>query len=63
MAFGANYLFLKEGYHYVEVFGGIENIFKIFRVDYVRSFQTGGTQQSGIRIGLPLLFNDTGVAH
>lgn len=60
LVIGANYLFLQPNYHYVEVFGGIENILKVLRIDYVHSFETGGKQQSGIRIGIPLLFDETG---
>jgi hypothetical protein len=36
----------------VEVFGGLENIFKIFRVDFVGSYLNGHKGQAGIRIGL-----------
>ncbi len=60
---GANYLFLPKNYHYLELFAGIENIFKILRIDYIHSFQSGNKQQSGIRIGIPLLFNNTGKRH
>jgi len=36
----------------VEVFGGLENIFKLFRVDMVASYLNGHYSQTGVRIGL-----------
>ena len=51
---GANGLLLEKGRYYLEYFAGLENIFKILRVDYIRSVEQGGTQRSGIRIALPV---------
>lgn len=51
---GANALMLEKGNYYVEYFAGLENIFKVIRVDYIRSVEQGGAQRSGIRIALPV---------
>lgn len=51
---GANGLLLEKGNYYLEYFAGLENIFKILRVDYIRSVEQGGAQRSGIRIALPV---------
>lgn len=49
---GFNAIYIHSGSHYEEVFGGLENIFKIFRVDFVTGFSGGGQSSFGIRIGL-----------
>lgn len=51
---GANGLLIEKGNYYLEYFAGLENIFKVLRVDYIRSVEQGGAQRSGIRIALPL---------
>lgn len=51
---GANGLLIEKGNYYLEYFAGLENIFKVLRVDYIRSVERGGAQRSGIRIALPL---------
>ena len=48
---GANAFYVNEHNNYVEAFGGLENIFKIFRVDLVGSWLNGHYNQTGIRIG------------
>lgn len=52
---GANSLLIEKGNYYLEYFAGLENIFKVLRVDYIRSVEQGGAQRSGIRIALPLM--------
>ena len=52
---GANGLLIEKGNYYLEYFAGLENIFKVLRVDYIRSVEQGGAQRSGIRIALPLM--------
>ena len=47
---GSNAFYVNKANNYVEVFGGIENIFKIFRVDFVTGYQ-GNKVISGFRIG------------
>jgi hypothetical protein len=48
---GANALYINNNSNYVELFAGLENILKIFRVDAVVSFENGKQANTGIRIG------------
>lgn len=48
---GANGFYYRDA-NYFEIFGGIDNIFKQLRVDFVQSFLNGKAWQNGIRIGL-----------
>ncbi len=50
---GANSLLLEKGKYYLEYFVGLENIFKVIRVDYIRSIEQGGVTNAGIRLALP----------
>ena len=47
---GSNTFYVNTNNNYVELFGGLENIFKIFRVDYVVGYSRSKVL-SGIRIG------------
>lgn len=49
---GGNAFFVNKNNNYVEAFAGIENIFKVLRVDVVGSYLNGNKGQVGIRIGL-----------
>ncbi|NII28765.1 carboxypeptidase-like regulatory domain-containing protein [Pseudoflavitalea sp. X16] len=49
---GSNAFWVNKDNNYVEVFGGIENIFKLVRVDVVASYLNGQKGQVGVRIGL-----------
>jgi hypothetical protein len=49
---GANTFFVDKQNYYVELFAGLENIFKVFRVDLVTAYQLGLGNQYGVRIGL-----------
>jgi hypothetical protein len=49
---GSNAFFVNKDNNYVEVFAGIENIFKVIRVDVVGSYLNGNKGQVGVRIGL-----------
>jgi Family of unknown function (DUF5686)/CarboxypepD_reg-like domain len=49
---GSNAFYVNRNNNYVEIFGGLENIFKIFRVDLVGSYLNGRYGQTGVRIGL-----------
>lgn len=49
---GANAFYVNSGNNYVEVFGGLENILKVFRVDVVSSWMGGHYYQTGVRVGL-----------
>lgn len=53
---GSNAFYVHRSNNYVEVFGGLENIFKIFRVDVVVSYLDGKTGQVGVRLGFDGLF-------
>lgn len=48
---GTNTFYVNNDNNYVEVFGGIENIFKMLRVDVVASYLNGTTGQVGVRFG------------
>ncbi|MFC4230442.1 DUF5686 and carboxypeptidase regulatory-like domain-containing protein [Parasediminibacterium paludis] len=51
---GGNGLYINQNSHYYEAFFGIENIFKVIRVDAIKSFDAAGTTATGIRVALPL---------
>lgn len=51
LVLGGNAFYVNEKNNYSEVFVGLENIFKIFRVDLVGAYENGKTGKSGIRIG------------
>ena len=53
---GANGLYVNQNNNYIEIFGGIENIFKLMRVDFVWSYLNGQTGQFGVRFGFGGLF-------
>ncbi len=48
---GTNALYINPGTKYAEAFVGLENIFKIFRVDFVGGFQNGFKPVYTFRIG------------
>lgn len=48
---GGNALFINSKNNYVEVFAGLENVLKIFRIDFVAAYSNGKSVTSGIRIG------------
>lgn len=48
---GSNAFYVNNKNNYVEVFGGLENILKIFRVDFVAGYQANGKVSTGVRIG------------
>jgi hypothetical protein len=49
---GSNTFYVNRDNYYVEAFAGLENIFKIFRVDFVTAYQAQPGNSFGIRIGL-----------
>ena len=49
---GGNAFYVNRNNNYVEVFAGLENIFKIIRVDVVGSYLNGHKGMVGLRIGL-----------
>ena len=48
---GSNAFYVNRDNMYAEVFAGIENIFKVFRVDVITAFENGKKPYTGIRIG------------
>jgi len=48
---GCNTYFIKNNDRYEEVFVGLENVFKIFRLDFVTAFQNGKYQNSSFVLG------------
>lgn len=48
---GSNAFYVNRDNNYVEVFAGLENIFKIVRVDVVASYLNGKKGEVGIRVG------------
>lgn len=49
---GANAFLVNSTNNYLEVFVGLENIFKLFRVDFIQSFTANHVPYSGITIGM-----------
>lgn len=49
---GANSFYVNKNNNYGELFVGVENIFKLFRIDFVSSYLNGSYNQTGIRLGL-----------
>ncbi len=49
---GANAFFVNGDNNYVEAFAGLENIFKVLRVDVVASYLNGEHGTVGVRLGL-----------
>jgi hypothetical protein len=49
---GARALTTRSGRDYIEPFIGLENIFKVLRVDYVWGFERGGPTRGAVRFGL-----------
>ncbi|MBK8519953.1 MAG: carboxypeptidase-like regulatory domain-containing protein [Chitinophagaceae bacterium] len=48
---GSNALYVNKLNNHVEVFAGLENLIKIFRVDLLVSYRNGSYERTGIRIG------------
>lgn len=49
---GANALYIRKNSNYLEGFVGLENIFRIVRVDWIWGFDYGKPATTGIRIGI-----------
>jgi hypothetical protein len=49
---GTNTFFTRSNKYYAEFFFGIDNIFKIFRIDYAFAFRDGKYFDSGIKLGI-----------
>jgi hypothetical protein len=53
---GSNAFYVNQDNNYVEIFAGLENIFKLLRVDVVGSYLNGKPGQVGVRVGFDGLF-------
>ncbi|HVM90166.1 MAG TPA: DUF5686 and carboxypeptidase regulatory-like domain-containing protein [Puia sp.] len=51
---GANGFYIDPFTHYIEGFVGLENIVKLFRVDFVWGYEEGKQSLMGLRIGIPV---------
>jgi hypothetical protein len=49
---GSNAFYVNKNNNYAELFVGLENIFKVLRVDFVAAYANGNKGLTGIRIGL-----------
>lgn len=49
---GTNAFYVNSDNNYFEIFAGLENILKLFRVDFVGSYLNGNNGQFAVRIGL-----------
>jgi hypothetical protein len=49
---GANTFYVNRDNYYAEVFAGLENIFKLFRLDLINAYQPGLGNRVGVRLGL-----------
>ncbi|HEU4607823.1 MAG TPA: DUF5686 family protein, partial [Chitinophagaceae bacterium] len=52
MVLGANTFYVNRDNYYVEAFAGLENILKLFRVDFVTAYQAQPGYSFGVRVGL-----------
>lgn len=55
---GANAFYVNSNNNYVEVFGGIENILKVIRVDVVAGYQSQADTRVGVRVGFGGIFGN-----
>ena len=49
---GSNTFYVNDKNYYVEVFVGLENIFKLLRVDFVTGYQSLPGNKVGLRMGM-----------
>lgn len=54
---GSNAFYVNEKNNYIEVFTGLENIFKVFRLDLIWGFEQGKQSARGFRLGFPIVGN------
>ncbi|MBS1609016.1 MAG: carboxypeptidase-like regulatory domain-containing protein [Bacteroidetes bacterium] len=56
LVIGSNAFYINRGTYYLEAFAGLENIFKLLRVDFVVANQQADANKYGIRIGFDGIF-------
>ena len=49
---GSNAFYVNQKNNYVEIFAGLENVLKIFRVDFVAAYTNGKRGIADVRIGV-----------
>ncbi|PZP42748.1 MAG: hypothetical protein DI598_16600, partial [Pseudopedobacter saltans] len=54
---GSNAFYVNTDNNYIEAFMGLENIFKVIRVDFIQSFSNGRESQFGVRLGFGGIFS------
>jgi hypothetical protein len=52
LVMGSNTFYVDRKNYYAEAFAGLENIFKIFRVDFITAYQAEPGHSYGIRVGM-----------
>jgi hypothetical protein len=55
---GSNAFYVNKDNNYVEAFMGLENIFKVLRVDVVTAYRNGAQGEVGVRLGFGGLFSN-----
>jgi len=58
LVIGSNAFYVNSTNNYVEISAGLENIFKLFRVDVLGSYLNGKNGQVGVRLGFDGLFGN-----
>jgi Family of unknown function (DUF5686)/CarboxypepD_reg-like domain len=56
LVLASNAFYVNKSNNYVEISAGLENIFKLFRVDVIGSYLNGESGQVGVRVGFDGLF-------
>lgn len=49
---GTNGFYVNTNNNYVEIFAGFENIFRLFRIDFIQSYSVRHMPYSGITLGM-----------
>lgn len=52
LVLGTNAFYVDKDKNYIEGFAGLENIFKVFRIDFITGYQSGAKNSFGVRVGL-----------
>jgi hypothetical protein len=55
---GSNLLFIDEANHYSEIFIGLENIFKVLRIDAIAAYEPGLPVKTGLRFSAGGIFGN-----
>lgn len=55
---GTNTFYVNRRNYYAEVYAGLENIFRILRVDFIQAYEQGQPVKHGVRLGIDAAFLD-----